>query len=480
MKNRFLAAASAFVLLSVIQLQALQGSGSGGGGEKSQPSQQTGDQAKKADQTPTPASTATPTPVIKEIVPAAPTISCNAQRLTLSGTGFQKNATVTIIGPDGKKTTLSGADVTWASTTEVQINPMLSATGQWKVSLANPDKTSSEEVGFNVIDSTGPSVQAYNHAFWVITITLLVLGAAILIGLIVAWANGSWSLGTALSEEAAVQPEQIKSAADVIMVGSTSRLIALVGLMGILVIVLGIGYSIIWNLFVAGKVPDLTYVKSFLFGAAALFAPYLANQVRAAFDQTPAPTPAADDASSPAITGVVPGSPRSAPGPQQLTLTGKGFDSTLAATLVDPAGNEAPIATAQITINPTLLVFNVTLDAPGNWTVKITGAAGSKSASTSFAVYGAPLINAVAVSPAPGGAAGATPRDITLTGRGFLDGLTAGVIPPGGGAAITPMVKSRTYTQLVLTAPLAAGNNAQVTVTNPGGFASAPVQFNVP
>jgi hypothetical protein len=473
MKNRFLAAATALLILPAIQLQAFQGQGTGTANPP-----QTGEQPKQS-----PTSTPGPTPVkpvINDVVPAAPTISCNSQRLTLSGTGFQDKPSVTLTAPDGKKSMLTGADVTWVSAQEAQINATLSATGRWKVSLTNPDKSSADEVAFQVIDGNSPSVAAYSDVFRVVTSTLVILGLVLIIGLWRAASKGKWSLGTALSEEAAVQPQKINGPADVILVGSTSRLIALVGLLGILVIVLGIGYSIIWNLFVAGKSPDLSYVKSFLFGAASLFAPYLANQVRAAFDQTPAPAPASDDSSSLVITGVIPGSPRSAAGPQQLTLTGTGFDSTLAATLADPAGNETPIATAQLTINPTQLVLNVTLDAPGTWTVKVTGATGSKSASTSFAVYGAPVITAVAVSAAPAGAGGATDRDITLTGRGFLDGVKASLVPPGGGAAVTPTVKSRTYTQLVVTATLATGNNAQVTVTIPGGFAAAPVQFNVP
>lgn len=491
MKNKLLAAASVLLLLSGIRLGALQGSGSGSGGDKNPPAQsnpqQTGDQTHKTDQpppaSPTPASPTPAKPSIVDVVPAAPPVSCNAQKLTLTGAGFQKDLAITLTGPDGKKTILSGADVNRTSETEVQINPTLSTTGQWKVSLANPDKSTADERAFQVIAADSPAVAAYGDVFRVVTGTLVILGLVLIIALQRASAKGKWSLGTALSEEAAVQPQQINGPADVILVGSTSRLIALAGLLGILVIVLGIGYSIIWNLFVTGKSPDLSYVKSFLFGAASLFAPYLANQVRAAFDQSPAPQPVPESSqSAPAMTisGVIPGSLRSAAGAQPLTLTGSGFVSGLVATLIDPDKNETTLQVNQIAaIHPTQLSLNVTLDAPGNWKVTLTGAGGG-SAVEDFLVYGPAVINAPpTVSAAPAGAAGLAPRDITLTGRGFIEGLSASVVPSGGGAPITPTVKSRTYTQLVLTATLTAGSAYQLTVTNPGGFASAAQQFNV-
>jgi hypothetical protein len=446
MKSRFLAAATALLLLPAIQLQAFQ--------------PQTGK------------------PVINDVVPAAPTISSNSQRLTLSGTGFQDKLSVTLTAPDGKKSMLTGADVTWVSAQEVQINATLSAVGRWKVSLTNPDKSSADEVAFQVIDGNSPSVAAYNDAFRVVTWTLVILGFMLIIALWHAAAKGKWSLGTTLSEETAVQPQKINGSADVILVGSTSRLIALVGLFGILVIVLGIGYSIIWNLFVAGKSPDLSYVKSFLFGAASLFAPYLANQVRAAFDQSPAPQPAPEDASGLSITGVIPGSPQSGAAAQTLTLTGEGFGTGLTATLLDPEGKPTQITIPPNQINPTQLILNnVNLDAPGIWAVKVTAPGGSQSTSADFLVYGAPVINgAPTVSTAPAGT-GPASRDITLTGRGFLDGLTTNLVLAAGGAAIDVKVKSPSYTKLVLTANLTAGTNYQLTVTNPGGFAIGPQQF---
>jgi hypothetical protein len=124
------------------------------------------------------------------------------------------------------------------------------------------------------------AVEVFWHVFRLISGLLMVMFVTVGISLIA----GKWSLGEALSEESSVQPvaNQVK------MVASTSRFIALFGLLGILTTVLGIGYAIIWNLLLYQKPPEgLSQVRSFLLGAACLFAPYLANQLRAAFESSP-------------------------------------------------------------------------------------------------------------------------------------------------------------------------------------------------
>jgi len=124
------------------------------------------------------------------------------------------------------------------------------------------------------------AVKIFWYVFYLITGLLLLMFLSVAISLTV----GKWSLAEALSEESSVQPlpDEVKT------LPSTSRFIALIGLLGILTIVLGVGYSVIWNLFLYGKPPDgLSDVRSFLLGAACLFAPYLANQLREAFEPSP-------------------------------------------------------------------------------------------------------------------------------------------------------------------------------------------------
>lgn len=158
------------------------------------------------------------------------------------------------------------------------------------------------------------SIEAYWWTFRVMTRLLIVLVVVLILTLSIFSFAGKWSLADALSEESSVQPNpgQVK------MVASTSRLIALVGLMGILAIVLGVGYSTVWNLFIGGAANlHLDEIRKFLFGAATLFAPYLANQLRSIFDDTPA-KPVAPAPPAPAL---VPG-PVAAPAPVAVAPPG--------------------------------------------------------------------------------------------------------------------------------------------------------------
>lgn len=117
-------------------------------------------------------------------------------------------------------------------------------------------------------------------AFGVMTALVGILLAAILISLFLT--RKTWTLADALSEESPHQPAVISQKSDVILLASSSRLIALAGLMGILTVVLGLGYFIVWSLFMTGSCPDLKNLSSFLLASASLFAPYLANQLREA------------------------------------------------------------------------------------------------------------------------------------------------------------------------------------------------------
>ena len=95
--------------------------------------------------------------------------------------------------------------------------------------------------------------------------------------------NGKrWLLADALSEEATEESQGVKT---VRLVASTSRLIALFGLIVILVLFLSFGIITIWSFGRTGKAPtDLAELAKYLLGGAALFIPYGINQIRATFD----------------------------------------------------------------------------------------------------------------------------------------------------------------------------------------------------
>ena len=111
-----------------------------------------------------------------------------------------------------------------------------------------------------------------------------------------ALANSKWSLADALSEEADVTPKDAHNApltnssgdTQIIseMHGSTSRFIALIGLVAILVLYLGFGLVVLKR-FADGANPtdtQLTPIMWFLFSGATMFAPYVANKFSSVFD----------------------------------------------------------------------------------------------------------------------------------------------------------------------------------------------------
>ena len=121
--------------------------------------------------------------------------------------------------------------------------------------------------------------------FWAaFCIMTAILGFAFVFTVVGLLRSQNWFLGDALSEEAGNQPDPLPPGVKPVMVASSSRLMALLGLLNILGVFLGFGYYFLYAAF-AGTV-NLTDMKSviyYLCSGAVMFAPYLANQVRSAF-----------------------------------------------------------------------------------------------------------------------------------------------------------------------------------------------------
>ena len=91
----------------------------------------------------------------------------------------------------------------------------------------------------------------------------------------------TWSLADAVSEETEIVVDGTKKT---ILLASSSRLIALLGLVVLLVAFLGFGVIAMWSLAESGSMPSLAEVSKFLVGGATLFLPYGINQVRTALE----------------------------------------------------------------------------------------------------------------------------------------------------------------------------------------------------
>ena len=176
--------------------------------------------------------------------------------------------------------------------------------------------------------------------------TVLVLVGYILVGL--GRKGSGWSIASAISEESQFQPSQIDKNS-VIVFASASRFIAVIGLCGIFSIVLGIGYYLLWSLFLFNEVPaNLGKISTFLASTATLFVPYAFNQVRAAVtDRKTVPQgtdkPAAEPQAAGGMAAVAAAAPAAAPAPPAP-----------AAPAVAPAPTAAPVAVAAVAPSGTI------------------------------------------------------------------------------------------------------------------------------
>ena len=153
-----------------------------------------------------------------------------------------------------------------------------------------------------------------------------------------------------------------------------------------------------------------------------------------------------------------------------VTITGTGFapGSTVS---VDGG---APITPTAISADGTSLTFPSPAHAPGSVPVTVTSGAGT-SAPVTFTYVAAPASAPVltGLTPPSGSIEGGTV--VTVTGTGFTPGSTVQV---GGSGPITPTSISPDGTTLTFVTPAGPAGTTTVTVTSPGGT-SAPLPFVV-
>jgi len=94
--------------------------------------------------------------------------------------------------------------------------------------------------------------------------------------------GGSWLLADALSEPDTIIATDGANGGTAAprLVASSSRLIAMLGLLVILILFLAIGSAVVLQLLYTGQTPDLAGITQYFFGGVALFIPYMANQVK--------------------------------------------------------------------------------------------------------------------------------------------------------------------------------------------------------
>ncbi|HEX7928393.1 MAG TPA: hypothetical protein VF678_12430, partial [bacterium] len=111
------------------------------------------------------------------------------------------------------------------------------------------------------------------------------LGGVVIVGGRLGSQNSTWNLADALSEEVEVTDPANPQAKITKMAASSSRLIALLGMLILLAVYLGIAAITLWEYGTTGCWPkSVEGSTQFLYMAAGLFAPYALNKFTSAFE----------------------------------------------------------------------------------------------------------------------------------------------------------------------------------------------------
>jgi hypothetical protein len=118
---------------------------------------------------------------------------------------------------------------------------------------------------------------------YILTGVTLLAAAVAIVSVTSALSNSQWSIAEALSEEVAVEIDDPANPGKKLTVSksksSTSRLIALMGMMVILVLYVCIGAACVWSLTQQGKFPDSALQgAAFLTSGLSLFVPYIVSK----------------------------------------------------------------------------------------------------------------------------------------------------------------------------------------------------------
>jgi hypothetical protein len=136
---------------------------------------------------------------------------------------------------------------------------------------------------------------------------VILLAISVVLALLLIQRNLSmsqWSLSDALSEEVStnvldkdgkpiIDADQ-KPVMVTLMRASSSRLIALMGMVGLFSLFMGFGFIMLKNYALTGQLPDenlLNKLQNYFIGGLSLFAPYLINKASGVFDFLSPPQP---------------------------------------------------------------------------------------------------------------------------------------------------------------------------------------------
>jgi hypothetical protein len=283
-------------------------------------------------------------PVITGISPVIPTSSTSNQTITVNGSGFQSNLTVTVFFPNGSgSSTLSGTQIQNVSSSSFQMIATLNGAGTWGIRVNNPDGQQSTTYSFAVspttaappfISSIAPATPTSSTSNQTVTVTGSGFQSNLTVTVFFPNSGSSTLSGT-----------QIQN------IGSSSfQMIATLN---------GAGT---WGIRVNN--PDGQQSATYSFS--------VSNAVTAA----------------PSITSISPATPTSSTSNQTVTVNGSGFQSNLTVTVFFPnsSGSSTLSGTQIQNVGPSSFQMIATLNGAGVWGLRVNNPDGKQSGTLNFTV----------------------------------------------------------------------------------------------
>jgi pimeloyl-ACP methyl ester carboxylesterase len=370
---------------------------------------------------------------ISGINPSSPTQSNVNQDITVNGSGFAANLTVIVTLPDSSTVTLSGTQILNVTSTSFTMRATLNAAGQWKIKVLNPNGDLSNIYSFHVQAPAPPIISSISPASLTarnVDQNITVNGTNFQQGLTVTVAFPNGSTGT-------LSGTQIQT---VTATSFTMR------------ITLGNAGS--WNLKVNNPNGGQSNVLPFTVQSGV---------------------------QSPSIFSINPVTPIARNTDQDVIVSGSNFQQNLVVDITFPAGGGTTLSGSQIqNLTSTSFIMRATLNAAGNWSIKVRNPDGGQSSVFGFSVTGGtnPVINNInSATPVASGA----DQNVIVNGSNFQNGLRVNVTFPNGGIATlqgTGQIQNVTANSFLMRITLNAAGSWSIRIVNPDNSQSAQFTFN--
>jgi pimeloyl-ACP methyl ester carboxylesterase len=372
---------------------------------------------------------------VSGINPSSPTQSNIDQNIVVSGNGFAANLTVTATFPNGTTGNLSGTQIQNVTSTSFTLRITLNASGTWNIKVRNPNGDLSNIHSFTVQAPAAPTVSSITPNSPLasnVDQNITVNGTNFQNGLTVTATFPNGGTGT-------LSGTQIQN------VTSTSFTMRIT-----------FGNAGSWSLRVNN--PNGGQSSPFQFTVQS-------------------------NVQSPVIFSINPTTPTAGNTDQDVIVTGSNFQENLTVPITFPNGGGVTLSGTQIqNVTPTSFIMRATLNATGNWSIRVNNPDGGQSSALSFNVSGGgnnPIISSInPITPISNGA----DQNVTVNGSNFQNGLKVNVTFPDGGMAVlqgTGQIQNVTANSFLMRITLNGEGDWSIRVVNPDNSQSAQYRFNV-